>query len=111
MKKLDLKWVTDSIGDDYKTWKQGDIVLINAQTGTGKTWFIKNNLIDNALEDYERLLYVCNRTNLKRQLKKNLLEKYGLEIPKSIEELDKITTIKNITVSAPGKWPWSAQVA
>ena len=32
------------------------------------------------MEDYERLLFVCNRTNLKRQLK-DLLQQFGQEVP------------------------------
>lgn len=92
MRKLNLKWVSETIGEDYKNWKPGDIVLISAQTGTGKTYFIKNELLDH-LKGHERLLFVCNRTNLKRQLKKDLLFKFGEEIPETLEELDRITTI------------------
>ncbi|WP_026561110.1 DEAD/DEAH box helicase family protein [Bacillus sp. J37] len=92
MKKLNLKWVAESIGDDYKNWKKGDTVLIQAQTGTGKTWFVKNVLLD-YLKTGEKLLFVCNRTNLKRQLKKDLLKKYNQPIPETFEELDDITTI------------------
>lgn len=100
MKKLNLKWVSDSIGDDYKKWKKGDTVLISAQTGTGKTWFIKNELLDN-IADHEKLLLVCNRTNLKRQLKKDLLKKYNLPIPEDLEELDAIRTINDkVTITS-----------
>ncbi|MDP4143114.1 MAG: DEAD/DEAH box helicase family protein [Bacillota bacterium] len=117
-KKLNLKWVTDVIGDDYyKKWRKGDIILINAQTGTGKTYFIKKCLIP-YIEEYERLLYICNRTNLKRQLKKDLLEQFGEEVPYlkdkngeylldkdnnkvlDIEAVDIITTIGNITITS-----------
>lgn len=100
MEKLNLQWVSDSIGDDFKKWKKGDTVLISAQTGTGKTWFIKNDLLDN-LKEHERLLFVCNRTNLKRQLKRDLLKKYNKSIPETLEELDEITTIDNkVTISS-----------
>ena len=56
-KRLNLKWVTDEIGDSYKEWKKGDIVTIKAQTGTGKTYFIKNVMIRN-IEDYEKMLLI-----------------------------------------------------
>ena len=101
--KLNLKWVTDTIGNDYKHWRSGDIVTIQAQTGTGKTYFIKNTLID-YLGQYEKLLFICNRVNLKRQLKIDLLKKFGLKTPKDeegnidFEELDKLTQIENITI-------------
>lgn len=42
--KLNLKFVSDVIGEDYKKWKRGEIVLISAQTGTGKNYFIENVL-------------------------------------------------------------------
>lgn len=100
MKKLELNWVTDSIGDQYKKWKKGDTVLIQAQTGTGKTWFIKNVLLDH-LDSYERLLFVCNRTNLKRQLKKDLLKKYNQPIPETLNELDSVKTINDkVTITS-----------
>jgi late competence protein required for DNA uptake (superfamily II DNA/RNA helicase) len=100
VKKLDLQWVSDSIGSDYKKWNKGDTVLISAQTGTGKTWFIQNVLLDN-LQSHERLLLVCNRTNLKRQLKKDLLKKYNQPIPETLNELDNITTIDNkVTITS-----------
>ncbi|HCL4559293.1 hypothetical protein AL713_15920 [Clostridium botulinum] len=115
-KKLDLEWVTQAIGEEYKKWNMGDIIKINAQTGTGKTYFIKNKLIPN-LEEYQNLLYICNRTNLKRQLKKDLLEQFDEKIPYvknengryklkngkrilDIKELDKITTIGNVTITS-----------
>lgn len=96
-RKLNLKWVTDAIGEDYKKWKKGDIIKIIAQTGTGKTYFIKNKLIDN-LEGYERLLLVANRINLKRQLKKDLCLKFNKPLPTDIKDLDNVTTIGNVTI-------------
>ena len=123
MKKLNLKWVTDTIGEDYKKWKRGEIILLEAQTGTGKTWFIKNVLID-YLGEHERLLFVCNRTYLKRQLKIDLLKKFennkDIKIPyikdkgKATEKidfvaLDKITTIKNITITTYHAIQYSAR--
>lgn len=91
--------MTDTIGGDYKKWEAGDVVLIESQTGTGKSQFIKNKLIPYLL-DHERLLYVSNRTNLKRQTKKDILDNFGLSIPDTLDELDELTTINNITVSS-----------
>ena len=99
-KKLNLKWVTEVIGEDYKNWKKGDVVRVQAQTGTGKTLMITGNdkvkgMIDR-MEDYEELIYICNRIELKRQIKLDLLKKYNLEIPTTIEELDNKKKIKII---------------
>lgn len=106
MNKLNLKYVNEVIGEEYKNWKKGDVVKIQAQTGTGKTWFVtggvkKDGSIEKGLIGElpnSKFLYVCNRIELKRQLKKDLLTKNNLEIPKEVEELDKINTIENITI-------------
>lgn len=36
------KYISDVIGDDYKKWRKGDIILIDAGTGSGKTTFIRD---------------------------------------------------------------------
>lgn len=121
-KKLNLQWVNDVIGEDYKNWNKGDIIKIQAQTGTGKTFFITGNkdtkgLIDYAESKNEQVLYLCNRANLKKQIKLDLLRKYNLEIPyikngknfakddkgrPIVDEnaLEKIRTIKNIRIES-----------
>lgn len=109
-KKLNLKWVNEVIGEDYKNWKKGDVVRVQAQTGTGKTLMITGNdkvkgLIDR-MKDYENLIYICNRIELKRQIKLDLLRKYNLDVPKSddgklnTEALDNITKIENVVITS-----------
>lgn len=110
-KQLNLDWVSDIIGNDYRKWRKGDVITIQAQTGTGKTFFITGDeecegLID-YLESHEHLIYICNRTNLKRQLKIDLLKKFNQKIPINketndidFEELDKITKIENIVITS-----------
>ena len=97
MEKLNLKWVSETIEQDYKKWKKGDIVTIQAQTGTGKTYFVKNVLVP-YLDKYEHMLIVSNRVNLKRQIKIDLLRLCGKEIPEDLKELDEITTVGNVTL-------------
>lgn len=108
MKKLKLQWISEIIGNEYEKWEKGDIVLLEAQTGTGKTLFIEDKLIPH-LKAHEKLLLICNRTNLKRQMKIYLLNRFGQEklIPCDkngnllVEGLDKITTINgNITIKS-----------
>ncbi|MBS6509812.1 MAG: DEAD/DEAH box helicase family protein [Paraclostridium bifermentans] len=100
-KKLNLKWVSETIGEDYKLWNNGDIITIQAQTGTGKTFFITGNDKDKGLIDYigdKSLAYICNRIELKRQIKIDLLKKYNelyrIEADEDTEKND-IIKIKN----------------
>jgi Rad3-related DNA helicase len=83
-KELDLKWVKYIIGEHYKSWKPADVIIIESQTGTGKTCFVQNILIPYISSYKKKLLFVCNRTNLKRQIKKDLLTIHNQEIPKSL---------------------------
>lgn len=84
-KPLNLQYVSQVIGDDWKKWKPGDVVTINAQTGTGKTYFITGAKRVLGLIDYmpknERLIYLCNRTALKEQVKLDLMDKFNIEPP------------------------------
>lgn len=107
MKKLNLNYVSNIIGETYKKWKPGDIIIIDAQTGTGKNYFIENVLIP--WIETKKLLFISNRTNLKRQVKIRLLEEYGLKIPETLEELDNIKTIKNVTITSYHALQFSAK--
>lgn len=97
MEKLKLKWVSDVIGEDYKKWSSGDIITIQAQTGTGKTYFIKNKLISH-VDYFKKILILANRIELKRQLKMDLLKNMHEEIPDSLRELDRMTTFGNVVI-------------
>ena len=60
-------YVTDVIGETYKNWRIG-VVLINAGTGTGKTTFIVKTLNEWAEITGTKILYLCNRRALKSQV-------------------------------------------
>ena len=62
-------YVTDVIGESYKTWQTG-VVLINAGTGTGKTTFIVKELNEWAEITGTKILYLCNRSALRSQVVK-----------------------------------------
>jgi len=96
--KLNLQYISNIIGESYKTWKPSDIIIMDSQTGTGKNHFIENVLIP--WIGNKKMLFISNRTNLKREVKSRLLLQYGLKVPEALEELDKVTTIKNITISS-----------
>ena len=60
-------YVTDVIGETYKQWQTG-VVLINAGTGTGKTTFVIKELNEWAEITGTKILYLCNRSALKSQV-------------------------------------------
>ena len=60
-------YVTDVIGETYKHWQTG-VVLINAGTGTGKTTFVVKELNEWAEITGTKILYLCNRRALKSQV-------------------------------------------
>ncbi|WP_270940896.1 DEAD/DEAH box helicase [Romboutsia lituseburensis] len=119
-KKLNLNYVSEIIGEDYKSWNKGDYILIQSQTGTGKTFAIlgsKNSegFIDKI--DNKTLLYLCNRSELKSQILIDLIKKfdeYNLikkdndtnkenifeldNIECDINKLNSLKTVRNITV-------------
>lgn len=66
------KYVQDIIGQAYKEWKKEDNILINCGTGQGKTYFVKNILKDYCKQNNLKILYLCNRTNLKKQVKNDI---------------------------------------
>lgn len=103
--KLNVQYVTEVIGEEYKKWNKGDIIKIKTQTGSGKSYFIKNTLIPyideiNNLKVFSefKVLILTNRIALSRQTKNDLLKKYNMQIPSNLKDLDKIKQIKNITL-------------
>ena len=60
-------YVTDVIGETYKQWKTG-VVLINAGTGTGKTTFVVKEQNEWAEITGTKILYLCNRSALRSQV-------------------------------------------
>ena len=71
------RYVADVIGDDFKTWGPG-LVAIEASTGTGKTSFVLNQMLDWAEEQacvkfpHKRILILCNRVPLKADIQRKL---------------------------------------
>lgn len=74
--KVIAMYVTDEIQEAYKNWKKGDIILIHAQTGTGKTYFILNVLLPYIASQKKQLLYLSNRSALRDQISLSYLENY-----------------------------------
>ncbi|EJO5347015.1 DEAD/DEAH box helicase family protein [Clostridium botulinum] len=62
------KYINEIIKDDYKNWNTGDLILINAGTGRGKTYFIKHIFNTYCQKNNKQILYITNRTNLQNQI-------------------------------------------
>lgn len=44
IEEIKLKTVTDLIGESYKSFKQGEHIILDCATGSGKTYFVLNVL-------------------------------------------------------------------
>ena len=98
--KLNLQWINELIGEDYKYWSDGSVIIIETQTGTGKTTFIKEVLVPFAIEAGKKILFICNRINLRRQVTEDLLKvATGKEAGYSPKELDEIE-LDGITIKS-----------
>ena len=94
--------VNEAIGEDYKKWNNIDPIFIDAPTGSGKTSFVYEKLIPDAISKGCGVLIVSNRIALSRQQKlevydivtdpkyKHFLKDYNLEYLKR-EEIDNET--------------------
>lgn len=78
-KILRTKFVTDGIADDYKFWTCLNSILISAQTGMGKNYFIENVLINYTMENNKQILIVSNRIATNRQQKERIGNLVGCE--------------------------------
>ncbi|MGN0353157.1 MAG: DEAD/DEAH box helicase, partial [Roseburia sp.] len=83
-------FVSESIMDSYMIWKPGDIVVIHAQTGTGKTYFALKELLPFVKSRGQRMLYLSNRSALKGQVEE--------QIKKQIEEQNDPELAMHITI-------------
>ncbi|MDD4689721.1 MAG: hypothetical protein PHE51_08265 [Eubacteriales bacterium] len=64
---MSKKYISELIADDYKEWKKGDIILIKSPTGSGKSEFIKKQLLEWCKQNQKSMLLLSNRTLLYNQ--------------------------------------------
>lgn len=60
-------WVSNIIGNDYKLWKK-EFVILDCGTGCGKSYFALHVLGNYAKKQKKRILYLCNRRKLRKQV-------------------------------------------
>ena len=66
-----MEHISDTIKDEYKEWGKyptNKVIFINSGTGTGKTTFVLEKLLPFAYENKKRILFLCNRKSLQRQV-------------------------------------------
>ena len=71
------KWVSDIIGDDFKTWKN-EFIILDCDTGCGKSYFCLHKLGKYAKLHNRKILYLCNRRKLRNQIFDDV-KRYGFK--------------------------------
>lgn len=64
------QYIVDLVGEDFKRWK--GMVLFDAGTNSGKTYFILKVLLPWAYEHHKRILILCNREALRNQIERDI---------------------------------------
>lgn len=78
------QYITDLVGEDYKNWH--GIVVLDAGTNSGKTYFILKTLLPWAYERCKRILILCNREALRNQIERDVNRLGSIEV--SYEDYD-----------------------
>lgn len=89
-------YLSEIIKNDVREWLPGDIVLIDAPTGSGKTTAVLSEIRREALRRGKEVLYVSNRKLLGEQIKAKLGEEIGY--PRDRELLYSIDNFYGIKV-------------
>lgn len=103
-------FVSDGIGEAFKTWTFMTPVLISAQTGKGKNTFIENSLLKFASETKSKTLIISNRISCNRQQKVRIANLMGCEnvidelTPKGLDKLELFNNVRVITYQKLGSY-------
>lgn len=82
-------YISDIIGlSEIENWSWGDRVLITAQTGSGKTNWVKNVLYSHAKRHKRKILLLSNRNVLKRQNEFELKDKKDVIVLKNYQSIE-----------------------
>lgn len=74
------KYLSEIIGEEYKEWTDGHIIFLSAHTGAGKSTFILEHLVEYAAREGKRILYLVNRSILKKQIENKLYTKIASQL-------------------------------
>ena len=83
---------------NFRLWQGGESIFIEAPTGMGKTTFVLNQLVEDAMKDQQEVLFLSNRYLLKEQIKHSVAKKQGIPVEdnnwlEEVEEFEGITVI------------------
>lgn len=82
-------YISDIIPDEeISKWRNGDRVLITAQTGSGKSEFIKNKLYQYCYKNDKSILLLSNRDILKNQNINELEDKINVVTPLNYQNFE-----------------------
>lgn len=103
------QYVSDPIGDEYKSWKEGDHVIIATPTGSGKTTFVVSQLLKEALAHEKHVVYYCNRKVLRDQFEvqsKRLIDRvFGNDLELTQEAIDHLHILTYQGAELVGNYP------
>jgi hypothetical protein len=86
---MSKKYISDIItNEEISKWKPGERILIRAQTGRGKSHFIKNNIFEHCKNNNMKCLLLSNRSLLKNQNLSDLGEKAEIIVPQNYQLLE-----------------------
>ena len=90
---------------NFEAWQCGESIFIEAPTGMGKTSFVLNQLVADAIRNGREVLYMSNRFLLKEQVKFMVARKQGIPAEDSkwlegIEEFEGITIVSYQKIQA-----------
>jgi hypothetical protein len=74
--------------EEIKKWRPGERILITAQTGTGKSHFVKNNIYDFCSKHNLKCLLLSNRSLLKNQNIAGLGDRTKIVLPMNYQQLE-----------------------
>ena len=70
-------YLAEKIGEEFKKWMPGNVILITAPTGAGKSYFIQREYLKWMIKERKgKILYLVNRKILKKQMEDGLKEAF-----------------------------------
>lgn len=82
---------------NFRTWKGDESIFIEAPTGMGKTTFVLNQLVEDAMNERREVLFLSNRYLLKEQIKYSVAKRQGIPV-EDAEWLEGVDEFEGITI-------------